>query len=299
VKSWLPFEWKGQYFRNRLGTAGGLDKNAKMVVPLFKLGFGFVEVGTVTPLPQGPNSGKILDRDWEHRVLWNRMGFPNAGMSVVKQRLSQVRNAGGPVWLNVGKNRHTDLSQAAQDYSLVTRELEPFSDTIVINISSPNTAHLRELQSPRYLGPLIKSVRRETQKPILLKLSPDQTALDIRQAMGVALNEGVDGFVLTNTTLSREGDLRHWPQEGGISGAPLQALSLQALKVAVDFRSQISSHFLIVSVGGILTPKDVKLRLDMGADLVQVYSALIFEGFSFAQNVSDYFHVQKNSASQI
>jgi len=294
VKSWRPFDWKGQHFKNRLGIAGGLDKNAQMILPLFKLGFGFVEVGTVTPLPQGPNPGKILDRDWKHRALWNKMGFPSAGMRVVKKRLSKAHNLVGPLWVNIGKNRSTNLAQAERDYSLVTRELASFADTIVINISSPNTAQLRELQSSDYLRPLIKSVRSETHKPILLKLSPDQKTLDLELAMEIALNEGADGFILTNTTVSRVGAMKRWPKEGGVSGFPLQELSIQALKVAVDYRCRTNSQFLIVSVGGILTPQDVRLRLDLGADLVQVYSALVFEGFSFAQNVSNYFHAQES-----
>jgi dihydroorotate dehydrogenase len=285
---WMSFEWGGNIYRNRLGTAGGLDKNARMINPLFRLGFGFVEIGTVTPEPQGANPGKILDRDWSQKALWNKMGFPNKGSHYILKRLKDLKFRPGPIWVNIGKNRDTKLEDAHRDYEKVTSLLHPYADALVINISSPNTANLRELQSSRYLRDLLKPVRAMTSKPILLKLAPDQSEKDLEFAMSEALNQGVDGFILTNTTLSRE-IMRHWPKDGGVSGYPLATLSMTALKVATKVKQKSVSPFLIVSAGGVMTPQDVKLRLDMGADLVQVYSALVFEGFSFAQSVADYF----------
>jgi dihydroorotate dehydrogenase len=286
---WMSFQWGDNFYRNRLGAAGGLDKNARMINPLFRLGFGFVEIGTVTPEPQGPNPGKILDRDWSQKALWNKMGFPNKGSRYVLKKLKNLKERLGPIWVNIGKNRDTKLEDAHRDYEKVTSLLHPYADVLVINISSPNTANLRELQRSRYLRDLLKPVRAITSKPILLKLSPDQSETDLEYAMGEALNQEVDGFILTNTTLSRT-LTPHWPKDGGVSGYPLASLSIAALKVATKIKQKSGCHFLIVSVGGVMTPQDVRLRLDMGADLVQVYSALVFEGFSFAQSVSDYFH---------
>lgn len=289
---WKSFQWKGQNFCNRLGVAGGVDKNARMVGPLFRFGFGFVEIGTVTPKPQGPNPGKILDRDWDQKTLWNKMGFPNSGADLVANQLKNLYPARGPVWINIGKNRHTEIKNATQDYTSVASKLEPFADAVVINISSPNTVNLRELQTPAYLGPLLQAVKKVTTKPILLKLSPDQEPQDFEIAVSEAVNQGVDGIILTNTTTTRSSGNR-WPIEGGLSGQPLQSLSLKALQAATQVKAKTNSDFLLVSVGGVLTPQDVECRLEMGADLVQVYSALVFEGFSFARNVSDYFHAQK------
>jgi len=279
-------------YRNRLGVAGGVDKNARIVTPLFKLGFGFVEIGTITPEPQGPNPGKILDRNWEKKALWNKMGFPNIGAQNIAKRLQNLSSRLGPIWINIGKNRNTNIDEAHRDYETCARILDPYADAFVVNISSPNTAQLRELQSTYYLRSLLKPLRLVTKRPLLLKLSPDQNDADLRRVIEEAVDLGVNGMILTNTTLSREAGLA-WPSEGGVSGAPLRVLSQRALEVATQVRSKLKSNIILVSAGGIMTPQDVKLRIEIGADLVQVYSALVFEGFSFAQNVAEYFHAEK------
>jgi dihydroorotate dehydrogenase len=293
------------FFKNPLGVAGGLDKNGLMVSSLFHIGFGFVEVGTVTPKPQTPNSGVILDRSWDKKILWNKMGFPSEGMVRVKESLKSFQlqkerallgSELGPVWVNVGKNRNTPNEEALQDYSEVISFLESVSDGFVINISSPNTQHLRDLQKSQHFRPFLQGLRRVTEKPLLLKVAPDHSEEDLKEVLNQGLAQGLDGFILTNTTSSRLPEFgNRWPLDGGLSGSAVAELSKKALNTAVQVKKNHSGQScLLVSVGGVLTPQDVKHRLDLGADLVQVYSALVFEGFSFPKNVSHYFNGRKN-----
>lgn len=283
---WKSFEWRGIRFNNRLGTAGGFDKEGLSIKPLYKIGLGFSEIGTITPLPQKANPGKIIDRDWETKTLWNKMGFPNAGVECVVKRL-QISPSPFPLFINVGKNRQTTQEKAHEDYLYCVQKMESFGSSFVINISSPNTQGLRDLQNKAFLERLISPLKEITQKPLLLKLSPDMDDSDLINLVERSIDIGVDGFILTNTTARRKSQDK-WPMEGGLSGAPLRDRSEAILQTVVK---QIESHRekpLIISVGGVLTPHDVSRRLDMGADLVQVYSAFVFQGFGFVKNVADF-----------
>lgn len=275
-----PLQWKTLRFPNRLGLAGGADKNADLLHVWPRLGFGFVEVGTVTPLPQDPNPGVIMARDWENRLLWNKMGFPSAGSREVATRLATAGPRSVPLFVNIGKNRATPLERAADDYRAVARFLAPFADALVVNVSSPNTQGLRGLQETNMLRGLVESVVQETQgRPVLVKFSPDESESSLRASLEAASTAGAEGFILTNTTLQRPAGCP-FPKEGGVSGAFLKELSLKALRAATA-HFQSTKKPLLVSVGGVLTPADVQERLDLGADLVQIYSALVFEGPGF------------------
>jgi len=297
MPAWKPVHWRGLLFKNPLGLAGGVDKNAEHLHSWWKFGCGFVEVGTVTPEPQKPNPGKIMDRDIATKSLWNRMGFPSEGMDEVFYNLIHLTDKRTPIFINVGKNRHTSNEQATHDYLQVMIRLGPVADAFVINISSPNTKGLRELQSTenlkKFLDPLIKKSQ-ELKRPCLVKLSPDMNPEDFKNAIHICTDLGADGFILTNTTLSRE-IASHYPSEGGVSGAPLKELSKAALKLAIETLGPQRQGKLIVSVGGVMSPEDVEERLALGADLVEVYSALILDGPWFFKDVAQYFKSQQEA----
>ena len=279
-----PFEWQGLYFPNRLGLAAGVDKNADLLAHWPRLGFGFMEIGTVTPYPQEPNPGQILDRDWENKNLWNKMGFPNAGMIEVSAKLATQAPFPIPLFINIGKNRHTSLENAKFDYQDAAKRLAPLADIVVMNVSSPNTPGLRDLQETKNLFDLVKSVvEGASGKPVLVKLSPDETGDSLRQSLGAATDAGALGFILTNTTLQRP-PASPFPSVGGVSGSFLKSHSLLALKTAVGHFSS-GKKPLLISAGGILTPEDAQERLDLGADLVQIYSAMVFEGPGFPARI--------------
>lgn len=277
VAVWNPLNWHGLRFPNRLGLAGGVDKNGDSILDWQALGAGFLEIGTVTPLPQAPNPGRILDRDWESKNVWNKMGFPNAGASEVSFNLK----AGSPdlripVLVNIGKNRWTPNEEALADYLDVVSSF-PSAGAFVINVSSPNTPGLRALQGGDTLGPLCKAVVLAAgERPVLVKLSPDLQEKELKSAIERCLAAGVLGFVLTNTTTTRPAQCS-FPQEGGLAGKDLQALSKRALKWAREEIPQ-DKDILLISVGGVLDYDQFVERLDMGANLVEVYSALIFNG---------------------
>ncbi|MES3037892.1 MAG: quinone-dependent dihydroorotate dehydrogenase [Bdellovibrionota bacterium] len=283
-----PLTWKNLYFKNRWGIAGGVDKNADNVRDWWNLGCGFVEVGTVTLKPQSPNSGKIMDRSIPHEALWNRMGFPGEGVNEVIANLQLCRPFRTPVFVNIGKSRTTTDAEAPSEYFRLFLKFRTLADALVINISSPNTVGLRTWLEPAKLKSLIApiaAVRIPSDPALLLKLSPDQTDEELKTLMLTAWELGVEGFILTNTTLSREGGLP-FPPEGGASGAPLRGRSEQCLKLAVELFKSKSPRPLIVSVGGVMTADDVFARLKMGADLVQCYSALVYQGPRFFKHIA-------------
>lgn len=287
---WKSFTWRDLHFANPLGIAGGVDKNAEHLKEWWALGCGFVEVGTVTPLPQNPNPGKIMDRDMKLHAMWNKMGFPSHGAEETFYNLAYYApNYRTPIFVNIGKNRHTPNNQAVQDYLTLVDKFRPFADAFVVNISSPNTKGLRDLQNKENLrsliGPIVDRVSHFEPTPVLVKLSPDMGDEALAETVLHCQELGVDGFVLTNTTLSRPQGC-HFSEEGGLSGAPLKELSQRALKVAVESLGKKREGLLLVSVGGILTAEDVFERLQMGADLVQIYSALIFHGPKFFHDVA-------------
>ena len=281
-----PLSWRGLEFPNRVGVAGGVDKDAQNVRAWWGLGAGFLEVGTVTPLPQPGNTPPVVDRDVAHEALWNRLGFPSQGVAKVKERLAKVRRPfAAPVFANVGKNAATPLELAHLDYVKLIGELRGLVDGFVVNVSSPNTKGLRDLLKPDRLREFLKPILAVKREPILLKLSPDVLDEELSQVLEISAELGIDGWVLTNTSQGiREG--LNFPKEGGVSGRPLAACSKRLLRRTLELLGPKREGRLIVSVGGIMNGADVRERLGLGADLVQAYSALIFEGPFFFRKVA-------------
>lgn len=298
MSSWKSFTWTTQnkkiFFPNPLGIAGGVDKDATSTLDWQNLNCGFVEIGTVTPLPQDSNPGKIMDRDLDTKSLWNKMGFPSIGANAVYKNILILKQSGQlqiPLFINIGKNRTTSNEKAHLDYNSLLTHFQNVADAFVINISSPNTKGLRDIIKPENLGPFLSLITQHHQSldskpPLLIKLSPDIEASDFDQAIKLCLKYSIDGFILTNTTLSRE-KTPFYPSEGGVSGLPLQKLSLNALERTFKLCSQEKFKKIIISTGGVMTAANVFERIEAGADLVQVYSTLIFEGPLFFRKVAD------------
>lgn len=280
---WDSLKWQKLNFRNPVGIAGGVDKNATQMHAWNKLGSGFIEVGTVTPQPQKPNPGKIMDRSLKHFALWNKMGFPGLGLAEVKHNLQKAKKNSTPLFINIGKNRDTPNDRAHEDYIKCVHELSEFADAFVVNISSPNTKGLRDLLQPKNLKSFLLPIIKDKKKPFLLKLSPDMQDEQLHSALNTSCDLGIDGWILTNTTLKRYNT--PFPAEGGLSGKPLADLSKKVLKSAVKHLGPRKKDKLIISAGGVMNYKDVKQRLELGADLVQVYSALVFHGPYFFKNL--------------
>lgn len=288
----------GRAFPGPLGLAAGFDKNAEGVSGLTALGFGFVEVGTVTAHPQGGNPRPRMFRLVADRAIVNRMGFNNNGAAAVADRLFEQRlgeatdrarhgGAGGSViGVNIGKTKAVPGEEAVADYVASARELAGFADYLVINVSSPNTPGLRDLQAVEQLRPLLAEVRStldsEGQRtlPLLVKIAPDLADADIDAVADLALELGLDGIIATNTTIARDG-LRSAPEQvsevgtGGLSGAPLRRRSLDVLR---RLRARVGDRLVLVAVGGIETPRDAWERIRAGATLVQGYTGLVYGG---------------------
>lgn len=300
---WNSFSWNGIIFKNRLGLAGGVDKNADHLQAWQRLGCGFIEIGTVTPHPQKPNPGKIFDRSVADSALWNKMGFPSAGAEEVFYNLKNFKQVSSlPVFVNIGKNRTTPNESAHFDYMSQVDLFSPLADAFVVNISSPNTQGLRDLANPSYLLPFLKPIcdvrlDLENKKPLLLKLSPDLSSDELKKVIDTAMQVDIDGFVLTNTTLSRNTQ-KGFPVEGGVSGKPVQELSKNALITTIQHLAKEKSKKLVISVGGVMTAADVFERINIGADLVEVYSTLIFSGLNFFRKVADTAHESKQGSHQ-
>lgn len=298
---WGAFSWRNIHFKNRLGLAGGVDKNAEHIAAWQKLGCGFVEVGTITPLAQNPNPGKIFDRSIKDKALWNKMGFPSAGADEVFYNLRALPpKSTVPLLINIGKNRSTTNENAYQDYNTLISKFHEIADAFVVNISSPNTKGLRDLASQESLEGFLKPLMNEKNilgcnKPILLKLSPDLQTDDLKRILDVSIQNHIDGFVLTNTTLSRN-TYKKFSNEGGVSGKPLAELALMSLKTAIEHLGAEKSKKLVISVGGVMTAEDVFERIALGADLVEVYTALIFSGLNFFRKVEKAAHDSKQTS---
>jgi dihydroorotate dehydrogenase len=279
----------GLSFPSPLGVAAGLDKDAEHFEGLGALGFGFVEVGTLTPRAQDANPRPILARVPGDRALLNRMGFPNKGAEAAARRLAGRRMIVGA---NVGKNRDTALDEAAGDYAQAARILAQHADYLVLNVSSPNTPGLRDLESVGRLRPLVGAVQQAVpDKPLLVKISPDLSDEDIDAVADMALELGLAGIVATNTTLRREG-LRTpaaevaasaWPEGGGVSGAPLKARSLDVLR---RLRGRVGDRLVLISAGGVESADDVWERVLAGATLVQAYTGFIYGGPGWPRSVN-------------
>jgi dihydroorotate dehydrogenase len=275
----------GLRFPNPLGLAAGYDKDGQAWRGLAGLGFGHLELGTVTPLPQPGNPTPRLFRLPEDQAVINRMGFNNRGADYLAGRL-RSRRAGGPViGVNIGKNKSTPLEDAASDYLKLVEIFAPLADYLVVNVSSPNTPGLRSLQTrgalKALLAPLaaertMQAMRRNRKTPILVKLAPDLTAGELEDSLEDIDASGMDGVIVGNTTLTRPGLKSPAAQEtGGLSGAPLSHLSLNQLRQTVRLAQ---GRLPVVACGGVFTSADFQARLDAGACLVQLYTALIYKG---------------------
>jgi len=300
-----PVSAFGLTFKNPVGLAAGYDKDGIAVRGLSALGFGHIEVGTVTPRPQPGNPKPRVFRLVEDEAVINRMGFPGKGAQYVEMSLRASISERGNLpfngnsqnngrllrgfaprndivlGVNLGKNKYTPLEEASSDYISLMQTFAPFADYLTINVSSPNTVGLRRLQGREMLENLLGEIAAERLKsqvssPILVKLAPDLTDGELEDALRVILDTGMDGVIATNTTLAREGlRSRHRDETGGLSGSPLRVRSEAMLEKIVQ---RVDGRIPIVSVGGIMSPEDAKRRLDMGATLIQIYTGLIYRG---------------------
>lgn len=273
----------GLDFPTPVGLAAGFDKNAEAVLGAFGLGFGFVEVGTVTPRPQPGNPRPRLFRLVPDEAVINRLGFNNEGHDAVADRLTALRARGplpGPLGVNIGANK--DSQDRIADYCAGVRRFAELADYLTANISSPNTEGLRDLQAEDSLRRLIAAVLEAraaaaAQPPILIKLAPDLTPAQMEQIAAVALEMGVDGLILTNTSVDRPGSLvsPHRGETGGLSGRPLFQPATEVLRRMAGLTE---GRLVLVGAGGVTSANKVRAKLDAGAHLVQLYSALVFEG---------------------
>lgn len=282
----LPTPAFGLQFPNPVGLAAGLDKNGEHVEALFALGFGFVEIGTVTPRPQVGNPRPRLFRLPAHEAIINRMGFNNLGVDALVRNVERARRRAGLLGINIGKNKDTPNESAADDYLHCLERVYPLADYITVNISSPNTAGLRELQEEQALRQLIGTLREAQEKlaaqhgkrvPMLVKVAPDLSDRDIEAAARVLSELSVDGVIATNTTIARplvESDPVA-KETGGLSGAPLMGQSTLVLR---RLRSRLPESIPLIGVGGIASGADAVAKMSAGASLVQVYSGLIYRG---------------------
>lgn len=274
----------GLDFPNPIGLAAGVDKNGEVPDAFLSLGFGFVEVGTLTPLPQAGNPKPRLFRLPEDRAVINRMGFNNGGQADALARLSR-RSRRGIVGVNVGANK--DAPDRTADYATGIAAMAPVADYLTINISSPNTPGLRALQEAHALDELLAgamAARPADSPPIFLKVAPDLAPADIDAIARVCIDRGVDALIVSNTTIGRDGlTSANAGQAGGLSGEPLKALALQRLK---DFRGATGGALPLVAAGGIASGADAFERIRAGASLVQLYTALIYEGPLLARRIA-------------
>lgn len=279
----------GLSFPSPFGIAAGFDKNARAVRGLEALGFGHVEIGTVTAIAQDGNPRPRLFRLIPDRAVINRMGFNNAGAEQAAARLAKLRRRGAIVGANIGKSRVVEVADAVADYVTSARALAPHADYLAVNVSSPNTPGLRTLQAVETLRPLLEAVRDAAgDTPQLVKIAPDLETDEIEAIARLAVEVGFAGLIATNTTIGREG-LATDPVvveaagAGGLSGAPLAERSLAVLRTV---RAAVPTSFCVISVGGVETASDVQERLDAGADLVQGYTAFLYRGPFWARQIN-------------
>ena len=280
----LAFAWRGLAFPNPVGLAAGADKNARVVPFFHAAGAGFVEVGTVTPLPQSGNPKPRMFRLTAERAMVNRLGFPSDGLDRVAPRLKRLRWRASPLGVNIGKNAATALDRAIEDYLTCLERLYTLADYFTINVSSPNTLGLTSLQAKPALTALVTALveRRKalaanaSPKPLLVKISPDLTNAELDDVADVCVTAGIDGIIATNTSIDpslRPQRARDW--QGGLSGKPLFAKSLRTVAY---LRRGVSKDFFLVGAGGISSAEDAWAMLTAGANAVQVYTALVYEG---------------------
>ena len=281
----LPVRAMGLEFTNPVGLAAGLDKNAGHVDALAALGFGFVEVGTVTPRPQPGNPPPRLFRLPEKEALINRLGFNNVGLAAF---LDNVRRArwNGVLGINLGRNADTPPERAIDDYELGLKQAYAHASYVTINISSPNTAGLRDLQQAGRLESLLSRMstlraalaeKHGRRVPLVVKVAPDLSGAEIRAMADAVRRHGIDGVIATNTSVSREGveGLRHAREAGGLSGAPIRARATEVLR---QFSLALKGEAVLIGAGGIMSGADAREKIDAGATLVQLYTGLVYRG---------------------
>lgn len=283
----LERELFGLKFKNPVGLAAGFDKDAKLYNELSNFGFGFVEIGTLTPKPQDGNPKKRLFRLKEDSAIINRMGFNNGGVEVAVERLK--KNKGVLIGGNIGKNKVTPNENAVNDYEICFNALFDYVDYFVVNVSSPNTPNLRALQDKEPLTQLLKALQvlnfqKPKTKPILLKIAPDLTDEQLLDIIDIVSTTKIDGVISTNTTISREGlKSNNKTEMGGLSGKPLTNRSTEVIRFLVE---KSNKAFPIIGVGGIHSAKDALEKLEAGADLVQLYTGFIYEGPKLVKDIN-------------
>ena len=277
----------GIEFKNPVGLAAGFDKNAKLYNELSRFGFGFIEIGTVTPIAQAGNPKKRLFRLTNDQGIINRMGFNNDGMHKIAARLKKNKNIliGG----NIGKNKATPNDKAVNDYLLCFNYLFDYVDYFVVNVSSPNTPNLRELQNTNFLRVILDSLNKENlkkskTKPILIKISPDLSKENLLEIVDLAISLKIDGIIATNTTINRDNlTSKNINESGGLSGKPLANKSNEVIRFISD---KSNGKIPIIGVGGIHSAKDAIDKIKAGADLVQIYTGFIYEGPSLIKSIN-------------
>ncbi len=272
----------GTEFPNPVGVAAGFDKNARIPEMLGALGFGHVEIGAVTAEGQAGNPRPRLFRLPENKAIINRMGFNNAGADVVAQRLAGM-DPSVPIGANIGKTKTTPLSEAADDYLYTYERLAPHADFFVVNVSSPNTPGLRELQDREPLERILTTLTDAGAQPLLVKLSPDLHETAIADVVELAESVGLDGIVATNTTIKRPDSLRgpHVAEDGGLSGKPIADRATETIRFVAG-----RTDLPLIGVGGVFTARDAYEKIRAGADLVQLYTGFIYQGPTVARDIN-------------
>ena len=283
-----PVTVAGLKFPNRIGLAAGLDKNGRCIDGLGAMGFGFIEVGTVTPKAQPGNPKPRMFRLPEANALINRLGFNNDGLAAFLSNVQKAkfRSSGGILGLNIGKNAATPIERAAGDYLLCLDGVYPHADYVAVNISSPNTKNLRDLQGDAALDALLAAVQERKAKlaaqhqrsvPIFVKIAPDLDASQVDAVAAILKRHGIDGVIATNTTIARDAvkHLQHGAEAGGLSGTPVFEASN---RVIAQLRATLGSAYPIIGVGGVLSAADARAKRAAGANLVQIYTGFIYRG---------------------
>lgn len=292
-----PVTVAGLRFPNRVGLAAGLDKNGRCIDGLGAMGFGFIEVGTVTPKAQPGNPKPRMFRLPEATALINRLGFNNDGLDAFLanvQRARSFRSAGGILGLNIGKNASTPIERAADDYLIGLAGVYPHADYVTVNISSPNTKNLRELQGDAALDALLGALQQRREQlaaqhgrrvPMFVKIAPDLDEDQVRSVAATLRRHGIDGVIATNTTVGRDAvrGLRHAEETGGLSGAPVLEPSNRVIR---QLRAELGAGVPIIGVGGVTSGATARAKLDAGADLVQIYTGLIYRGSAIVREAA-------------
>lgn len=285
----LEVDLWGLKFRNPVGLAAGFDKDAQCLPAWQNLGFGFAEIGTVTPRAQPGNPAPRVFRIPEAKALINRLGFPNVGAAAVAKRLGELQRQGRwpriPIGINIGKMKETPLEEADRDYFECFEALHPYADFVVVNISSPNTPGLRQLQDKRFVEALFKPMleARKTHHlptPVLLKIAPDLSEAQLDEMLEVSTGLGLDGIVATNTTIDHSAVTLK--ETGGLSGPPLREASTEVIRF---LHEKSGGKIPLIGVGGISTADDAKAKLDAGASLVQLYTGFVYQGPLVVRNI--------------